>query len=78
MYKIKVHLKNGKEIEFIARDFNFKWSSEAGRFVGFQREGVVSHSDIGIVLSEIVAYEAWEMAGDDVANAQEEGAKKVG
>lgn len=33
MYKIKVHLKNGKEIEFRAKSFNFKWSSTTGQFV---------------------------------------------
>lgn len=78
MYKIKVHLKNGKEIEICARDFGFERSIDGVGFAGYQFKGITSHDKFGFDTSEIVAYEAWEMTVDSPANEQKEGVGKVG
>ncbi|WP_058830739.1 hypothetical protein [Paenibacillus polymyxa] len=78
MYKIKVHLRNGKEIEICARDFEFERSNDGARFSGYKFGGITSHAQFGFDIAEIVAYEAWEMTVDSPANEQREGVGKVG
>ncbi|MBP1309088.1 hypothetical protein JOD82_002108 [Paenibacillus sp. 1182] len=78
MYKIKVHLRNGKEIEICAKDFEFERSINGARFSAYRFGGITSHANIGFDIAEIVAYEAWEMTVDIPANEQRERARRVG
>ncbi|MEJ3717075.1 hypothetical protein WGM54_03545 [Paenibacillus polymyxa] len=78
MYKIKVHLRNGKEVEIQAKDFEFERSNDGSRFSGYKFSGITSHAQFGFDIAEIVAYEAWEMTVDTPANEQREEVDKVG